>query len=267
VISLATGGRHAASLARLRRSLQRVDFRGGVLFWPPGSYPPECPPRFNVPFAFKPFCFAEARSRGFELVLWLDASCLALRPLDGVFAEIEARGYLLYQNAHRKVGQWAGDAALANFGLGRREALELPEVRGAAVGLNMRDGVAAEFLQRWLEAATEGTAFRGVEGELRSSEDYWNVKWNKANRVSRDPRVRGHRHDQTVAGMLAHRLDMELKPVGFQPYRRGWIIYPGSVFVTCGSGSTGPVRVRIGLLVGKLVGVGRAFFSRLSRLR
>lgn len=44
------------------------------------------------------------------------------------------------------------------------------------------------------------------------------VKKNRSGRVSSDPRVQGHRHDQTVAGILAHRLAMALTHEGLQTY-------------------------------------------------
>jgi 5-methylcytosine-specific restriction endonuclease McrA len=43
---------------------------------------------------------------------------------------------------------------------------------------------------------------------------YQAVKWNRGARVSSDPRVRGHRHDQTVAGVLAAQLGMRLSSEG-----------------------------------------------------
>jgi hypothetical protein len=221
IISLATGdGAHAASLARLERSLDRVGFAGQRLLWWPGTFPDGCPTQLEVPFAFKPFCFAEAGARGIGLALWLDASCVAIRWLDGIFEEIEARGYVLFRHGRRVLGEWAGDAALAAFGLDRETAMRIPEVNAAAVGLQLDDPLAAEFLNRWHDAAREGTAFRGVRDGIRSKDDYAAIKWNRGGRASSDPRVRGHRHDQTVAGILAHQLGLRLATSGLQPFRR-----------------------------------------------
>ena len=262
VITLATADRqhYPASLARLEKSLRLVDFGGSVEKWPPGSFPPGCPSHLEVPFAFKPFCFEEARRRGFELILWLDSSCLVVRPLDRVFAQIEQRGYVLFANRDFKVGQWASDEALSRFGLDRDQAMTMPELNAAAIGLNMADPVAATFLERWLDAAKEGTAFRGIKDPFRSPDDYWDVKLNRSNRVSTDPRVRGHRHDQTVAGILAHELGMELSATGIQAFRRGrGIVLPSTVILKCrASARTDLARARIGRLLGELVHRGAA---------
>ena len=221
MISLATDApRYPEALARLLASLDRARFGGQVLSWGPGSFPAGCPSHQEVPFAFKPYCFRAARERGLELVLWLDAACVVVRDLDGLLGAIRKRGYLLFRNARHRAGEWASDEALAVFGLGREEALQIPEINAAALGLDLLHPLGREFLERWHAAATDGVAFRGTREPLRSAQDYGDVKWNRAQRISSDPRVRGHRHDQTVAGLLAHRLGMTATPVGLQRYSR-----------------------------------------------
>jgi hypothetical protein len=222
VISLATANReYPRGLARLQARLRESGFPGDVLVWPPGSFPAGCPTRLESPFAFKPFCFREAAERGYESILWLDSSCVPLQPLDPLFDELESSGTLLFRNRDYRVGEWCSDDALAELGLTRDEACDLPEVNAAAVGLDLRHPVAATFLEEWHAAAVAGTAFRGTREPLATEADYHAVKWNREGRVSADPRVRGHRHDQTVAGVLAHRLGLPLREGGIERLRRG----------------------------------------------
>ena len=212
VVSLATDDRdYSAGLDRLERSLERVGFSGGFMCWRPGSFPDDCPTHVDVPFAFKPYCLAEARRRGGELLLWIDANCVAVRPLEPIFDQIERDGYILFRQYERwRVGQWASDEALGVLGLSRDQAMEMPEVNAAVIGLNTSSHVSNSFLEKWLRAAQEGVAFRGVSEQVRTKGDFRDVKWNRGGRVSSDPRVRGHRHDQTVAGVLAAQLGMKL---------------------------------------------------------
>lgn len=232
VVSLASeGDRYAEGLRRLERSLGETRFTGSLLCWRDGEFPAGCPPHRRVPFAFKPYCLAEAERQGFDPVLWLDSSCVVLRSLDPVFQQIEREGHLIFQNGSYSVGEWASDRALEVLGLSRQQAMDIPEVNAAAIGLSLRHGPAVEFLERWLEAAEGEIAFRGVEEELATVADYQAVKWNRDGRVSTDSRVRGHRHDQTVAGVLAHRLGLRLTTEGLQvagrpsrPIRRGTVI-------------------------------------------
>ena len=229
VISLATADkRYPEELKRLEQSLERVGFSGEVILWPPGTFPAGCPSHLDVPFAFKPFCFMEARQRGCDLVLWLDSSCVVIGSLDPIFARIEQQGYVLFRNERYVIGEWSGDVALEIFGLSREQAMGMPEVNAAALGLSLSDPVATDFLDRWYETARSGTAFRGVGDELRSGRDYADVKWNRSGRVSTDRRVRGHRHDQTVAGILAHLLGMTLSDGWLQAYSRRFPRLPQS---------------------------------------
>jgi hypothetical protein len=218
VISLATGDeRFSAELERLGAGLDQVGFDGAFEPWRDGRYPPGCPTHLDVPFAFKPYCFAEAREAGAGLVLWLDSSCLPVRPLHGLFGELGRDGYLLFANGRRVVGEWASDLALERLGVSRDDAMRMPEINAAALGLDLRSAVGNEFLDRWLAEAQAGLAFRGVQEPLENSVHYDDVKWNRGNRVSADPRVRGHRHDQTVAGLLAFELGLNLRPAGLEP--------------------------------------------------
>jgi len=217
VVSLATDRvPYPAGQARLERSLGQVGYRGGIRLWPPGDFPTGCPTQMEAPFAFKPYCLAEARAQGWKAVLWLDARCLVVRSLDPIFEAIEANGYVLFKNAAHRVGEWASDQALAAFGLSREHALALPEVNSAAIGLHFDSRIGVEFLERWHEAARHEVAFRGIREPLESWDDYEDVKWNVSGRASSDPRVHGHRHDQTIAGILGGRLGMELTPDGLE---------------------------------------------------
>jgi hypothetical protein len=233
VLSLATADdRYPRQLARLKGSVQAAAFAGELMVWEPGAFPDACPPHLDVPFAFKPFCFADARARGVDLALWLDASCVVMAPLDPLFAQIREHGYLLFRNGRHKVGEWASDAALARLGVTRAEAMQMPEANASAVGLDLHHPQAVEFLDRWLEEAQHGVAFRGTEEPLTGEADYLDIKWNHHGRASGAPGVRGHRHDQTVASVLAHHLGMTLTPAGLETSKMGGLAAtPGTVIV------------------------------------
>jgi hypothetical protein len=141
---------------------------------------------------FKPHGITAALRRGCDDLLWLDASCVAVRPLEPWFTQIARDGYLLFTNGRNRLGEWASDVALDIFSLSRDRAMQIAEVNAAAIGLSAGSPLAREFLDRWL-AAAGGVAFRGVLEQLRDNEDYRAVKGNRGGRVFSDPRVRGHR--------------------------------------------------------------------------
>jgi hypothetical protein len=213
VISLATAtGGYGQALRRLEGSVRRVGFDGEFIGWRPGTVPAEWPEHSVAPFAFKPFCLEHARREGRSVLLWIDASSVAVRSLEPLFERIERDGYLLVRNRDYAVGEWASDLALERLGLGREEAFGVPELNAAVVGLDLASPLARAFLTRWLDVARDGVTFRGVAEPLESADDYEAVKWNVAGRVSGDPRVLGHRHDQTAAGVIAHELGLRPTP-------------------------------------------------------
>ena len=197
VVSLATDhGRYPEAVARLRASLARTGYDGEVAAWEHGELPRGCSgPRRRAVRVQALRAGRGARPR-------LRRGALARRRLrrDQVHSSRSSGasrrdGHILFGNRNRRVGEWSADAALDALGVSREEALEMPELNAAAIGLDLRDTTAAEFQGRWLDEARRGTAFRGHESE--------------------------HRHDQTVAGVLAARLGMRPLRRGLEPLNLG----------------------------------------------
>lgn len=203
ILNVATG-RFAPIQARLESSLSRCDHRSGHLFWRDGL-PMGSPTHADVPFGFKAFAIERAIECGFSRVLWLDAPVIALRPLEPLWELIETQGYWFsanptYDNPAGPLwncGQWTCDDALAPLGITREEAFDIPQVIGGAFGLNLKHPAGAALFAEYLRLAQDGAAFRGPIANSRGE-------------ASSDPRVLGHRHDQTVASVIAHRLGVKL---------------------------------------------------------
>jgi hypothetical protein len=182
-------------LARISERLRATGFEGAFVNWEE-CYPEGCPSHTNVPFAFKPLCFRAAAQLGYDLILWLDASIWIKRPLDPLFALIAQTGYLLFKESH-SLGEYCRDAALSTLGIGREESFDLPCCWACAVGLDMRDSRAQQFLHRWVNLALDGITFAGPK--------YSGIRgWPPT--ASNDTRVKGHRHDQTAASVVALKL-------------------------------------------------------------
>jgi len=212
VISLATGRKaYLASLSRLRQSLQRVRFPGDFLGWL-DEYPPGSPSQLEAPMAFKTFCFQEARRHGYRFVLWIDAPVVALRRLEPIITMIRRNGYVTFTNNYdQMLGQWSSDETLRLHGISREQAMLIPETPTSVIGLDLGHPLGIDFLERWHSICCDGLTCRGRREPYRSSEDHYAVAWNKDHCISQDPRVGGHRHDQTAAGIVAHQL-------GLRPY-------------------------------------------------
>jgi len=154
-----------------------------------------CPPHVEVPYAFKPYALEHARNMGYELALWCDASVWAVKNIQPVFDYLSEHSHLFFYNAN--IGRFTSDACLQGFNLSRDEAMNMNMLMGICMGFNLTAPVTQEFLRQWLEKSKDGFSFPGT----------WN---NVEQQVSTDPRCVGHRHDQSVASIIAHNLKMKL---------------------------------------------------------
>lgn len=195
-ICVANGHWYPRGAARQKESLIANGFPDADIRQWVNEYPPGCPTHQDVPYAFKPYAFQNAYAvLAYTTVLWMDASCYAIGSLDPVFEQIERDGYLLFAN-DATVGEWCADSALPALRLTRDEAMEIPEISACVMGLDFRHQVAREFFDKWMKLANDGITFKGSHT-------------NKNGECSADPRVKGHRHDQTAASVLAYRLGMK----------------------------------------------------------
>lgn len=189
---------YARGITRLRTQLYDVHaFGGDVLFWDT-DYPPGSPTMREAHSAFKPFCFAEAFRQGHDLILWLDASIVVKRPLEPLFQSIQDVGYLVYPNTH-SVGEYCKDEALAPLGITREESFALRSCMATVIGLDLTHPVSRTFLDQWKALAADGVTFPGPK---------WSGVRGWPRVASQDPRVKGHRYDQTAASVLFMRLGM-----------------------------------------------------------
>lgn len=182
---------------RLIESLQEMKFDGDNIMLDERKFT-ECPKHSDVPYAFKVFAIQEAKDRGYDLILWMDASFWAIRPLNNVFKIIEDDGYIM-QDADEWLGHWCSDIVLERFGIGREEAFNIPMYSAGLTGLNMKNEKAVNYLEQWVRYAKEGICFKGNHRNIKHC-------------VSKDDRVQGHRHDMSVGAILAHQLKMTFQP-------------------------------------------------------
>lgn len=78
------------------KSLEKFNFNGYFIYYV-GGWPNLKKDRLkwaDVPFAFKPFLFEEARDLGYENILWLDACCVPVKSLDTIFEFIQEKGFV-----------------------------------------------------------------------------------------------------------------------------------------------------------------------------
>ncbi len=206
IINVACGSWHPRGQDRLFKGLIANGFRGSFMGWKDSF--PEGRTHTEVPYGFKPFAFNEARKAGYKKVLWLDAAEVIEKSVQPIFDHIEKVGYFLMNNVGFNTGEWCSDAALETLKIDREESFKMPHLMACAMGFDFDRQICNEFLDQWIALANDGKTFQGKHT-------------NKNGEVSKDPRVRGHRHDQTAASALSLRLGMSEWVDPFD-----WIWYP-----------------------------------------
>lgn len=180
IVNVAVGGNYEAGQKRLAESLDAFDETADRLFftdWPRRSH-------LDVPYGFKPDAFSEALRASHSHVLWLDASCWLVKPLDAAWGQIEADGYLLGQEGW-SLGQWCRQEVLEEAGLTREEANRITLIEGKMIGLDLGSDTGKDFLDAWMQASEDG---------------WFNGDWSN------------HRHDISAGAIIAHRMGLKLTP-------------------------------------------------------
>ncbi len=193
VVNFAKGSWYPKGQKRIKDSFLRNGYQGDFLFYT-NEQQLNCPTHQQIPYAFKAYALKKTFDKGYDVVLWVDASITLLQSFSKVLDHIVKYDYMLLLNGWSS-GEWCSDAALKTLGITREESFTYPHIMACVMGFNTHDETNIKFLDEYLARAKDGITFRG---------DWKNDK----QQVSKDKRVLGHRHDQTAASIIAWRLGM-----------------------------------------------------------
>ena len=201
VVSFADGaGNYAKALMRLEQSLKSIewsgDFKGINDYLHIGSPFHKGNPD-SVPYAFKAHSIKKIIEEGYRYILWCDSPIYATKSIEPVFRHIKKHGYLFFDNVGYSIGDYTSDACLDKFKMGRTEAFDSKMIMACVMGFDLQNKEAIEFLEKYIEAATDGISYLG--------------DWTNENlQVSNDMRVNGHRHDQSVASIIVKQMGLNI---------------------------------------------------------
>lgn len=194
IISAGTGHWYPRGINRLRRSLIHHGFAGEILTWtdfPNDRYDKSCP------YTIKAAAFDSAIEAGFTHILWCDASFWAINYVEPLFDIINHDGYYLLQSGYN-AAQSCSDSCLNYFNVSRDEAELIPDSATGAIGINLSNPIAKQFIDDFRKAALD-RVFHGSRHHAGQSAD---------------PRFLFHRQDQSAATIIAHKLGMKLHSFG-----------------------------------------------------
>lgn len=214
IVTLALSDRYQPLLGRMLSALHTVRDPTPVVAWC-NAWPAGSPDR-SLPcgaYCAKPFAMRAAAEMGYRTLLWVDAACYPIQHLGVLFEHVRTHGYYAQDNGW-SVGQWCSDKALGTLGITREQAHEIPEISTMAMGLDLWHASSESFLNDWCRLAADGVTFPGAHtNDTKEAKERFG---RRVGHVSDDPRVLGHRHDQTAASVLA--------------WRRGWHRTPRPTF-------------------------------------
>jgi len=163
----------------------------------------------EVPYQFKVYAIEKARQMGYDIVLYCDASLFAIKDVMPTINYIIENGHLM-ELCGFSAGQYCSDTCLSELNVTRDEAFDIGLYSAGFTGLNFRNPTSLYFFEQWYFHAMREKAFIG--------------DWNNNNKqCSDDERCLGHRHDQSVSSILAHKLRMTKINPTFMQY-----IYPNT---------------------------------------
>jgi hypothetical protein len=168
------------------------------------------PEHSKSPYAFKIYAIEHVRNLGYDIVIWLDSCQRLVQDPSKFISDIDQIGIYLQQDGWT-CGQWANDKTLEWFGVTRDDAMNISAIYACIIGFDFRKDISHTFIREWKKAHEAGL-FVGK----------WN---NKKKTESLDDRCLGHRHDQSCAELIAHKLSIPLMPFVTDSIFKGWIEY------------------------------------------
>jgi hypothetical protein len=184
VVSFAdNAGSYQKKLLRLEQSLKGNfdgDFIGFTSYQDIGA-----PHHSEIPYAFKPFAIQKAIDWGYELILWCDSPIYAKQSIEPVFKYIAENGYLFFDNIGFSLGDYTNDKTLNHFGISREESFKVKMIMACCMGFSL------DFMPYFRE-------YKRLE--------LYPGEWDNDDLTeSKDRRVKGHRHDQSVMSAIIYK--------------------------------------------------------------
>jgi len=193
IVVLGIGFNFKVGLERIQNCINTYNINADYISFT--EYPEWCVKHTEVPFAFKYYIIKHCFELGYKNVLYIDSSVYPKNNLDGIWNILNTYGYFLVNNYHT-VGEYSHDKFLKLANISRDRSFEIKSIQGGYIGLSSLFPKSINFLNKMIEHSKNNISFIG-------SYD------NKNNMCSKNPKVLGHRHDQSVASIVSLRCDLD----------------------------------------------------------
>lgn len=215
IVNVATG-RYQIGQQRLKGLIQET-----TSFWT--KIASQWPTHERKPYAMKAYALKHAAEHGATQLLWCDACIIPIRSLEPIWEYAHEHGVWIGRNYGFTNYEWTADSAYGALFPGVERAVaqlanyQIPHVIATAFALDLEHEKGRAFLDEYYRLASETDAFCGPWINSNYTADF-----NTRAAPCGPEDVRGHRHDQTAASVIAWRLGIPLTdPPKFFQYKGG----------------------------------------------
>jgi hypothetical protein len=201
IVSTGVNGWYAKGVARLANSLVHHGYAGQSLFWME-EYPPGSSPHEQNPYSFKIAGIRDAINRGFRTIIQIDSSFWCIRNPHPLFDIIVDKGIFAFRSGYN-CAQTCPDNLLADVGITRDEAWDIPETATGIVGLHMDNPDAQRVFEYWADFCDRGL--------------FINSRHHNPDESS-DPRYLHGRQDQSAFSMALYKAGVNFNYVDYVSY-------------------------------------------------
>jgi hypothetical protein len=193
IVCEAMGGWYAAGQDRLKNSLIHHGYAGDFLFYR-NEYPPYSPTHEENPYAFKIYGIREAIRLGYKTIIQIDCSFWSIRNPMPLFDIIIDKGVFAFRSGYN-CAETCPDNLLADVGITRDEAEQIPETATGIVGLHMDNPDAKKVFEYWEDFCDRGLFINNRVHDLADSSD---------------PRFKHGRQDQSAFSMALYKAGVNI---------------------------------------------------------
>lgn len=195
----------ARLIQRFHVTNPQVEVQAWVNVLPPGSPINVVEEKWDYTgYCAKPFALLHAMENS-DIAILMDAAFWPIAPMHSFVEYIRNVGYYFCRNGFN-VGQWCSDRALEQMEEDRETLMNVEEVSSYCVGVSSGNPQVVDLVNEWCFYAADRTTFPGPHTNINFSGR--NPSGRNKGFVSHDPRVMGHRHDQTALSVIAWRFGM-----------------------------------------------------------
>lgn len=156
------------------------------------------PSHQELQYGFKSVCLERALVDNADIAIWADTRMVLSKPFSNLIRKIKAGpSVFLHKNTGWNVGQWTHSRCLAEFGVSREKAYEIPTVVSGFIAFDFTDDFARDFFKEFLDYCQRPEIINGER-------NFGGVLDPHANKCF------GHRHDQSILSLMAHNKSLQL---------------------------------------------------------